>query len=316
MPNVTEPQPNTVARRQPLGGSRLGIRTAVLAASIVLLLVAPATGAGAADVPGTTDVPAPVQVEAVETGDGRPGEIDTTVADPMITVPTPDDVPDIALTVESGDSALSNTVTIIVLLTIASVAPAILLLMTAFTRFVIVLGLTRNAIGVQSIPPAQVLIGLALILTLFVMSPVLETVNDDAIQPLLAGEIDQGEAMAAGYEPLRDFMLAQTREDDLRLFMSLSDQPKPESEEEIAATTLIPAFVISELRTAFVIGFMIFVPFLVIDLIVAAVLMSMGMVMLPPVFISLPLKLLLFVLVDGWAMIIGSVVQSVNGVGA
>jgi flagellar biosynthetic protein FliP len=235
---------------------------------------------------------------------------------PVVATPEPDPVPDISVTVESESSALSNTVTIIVLLTIAGVAPGILLLMTAFTRFVVVLGLTRNAVGVQTIPPSQVLIGLALILTFFVMGPVFTMVNDDAVQPLLAGDISQSEAISAGYEPLREFMLAQTRDDDLRLFMSLSEQEKPETPEEVSATTLIPAFVISELRTAFIIGFLIFIPFLVIDLVVSAVLMSMGMVMLPPVFISLPLKLLLFVLVDGWALLIGSVVQSVNGVGA
>jgi flagellar biosynthetic protein FliP len=150
-------------------------------------------------------------------------------------------------------------------------------------------------------------------LTIFVMGPVFSEINEVAVQPMLGGEIGQGEALAAGYEPLREFMLAQTREDDLRLFMELANTDQPATELDVPASTLIPAFVISELRTAFVIGFVIFVPFLVIDLIVAAVLMSMGMVMLPPVFISLPLKLLLFVLVDGWALLIGSVVESVQG---
>lgn len=238
----------------------------------------------------------------------------TTTNPPLVSVPEPEPVPDIAITVESESGALSNTVLIILMLTIGSVAPGILLLMTSFTRFIVVLGLTRNAIGVQTIPPSQVLIGLAMFLTVFAMGPVFSAINEDAVQPLLHGEIGQAEALEAGYEPLREFMMAQTRQDDLRLFMDLSEQPKPETDAEISATTLIPAFVISELRTAFVIGFMIFVPFLVIDLIVAAVLMSMGMVMLPPVFISLPLKLLLFVLVDGWALLIGSVVESVQGV--
>lgn len=232
---------------------------------------------------------------------------------PLIAVPEPDEVPDIAISVESDNGALSNTVLIILMLTIGSVAPSILLLMTSFTRFIIVLALTRNAIGVQTIPPSQVLVGLAVFLTVFAMGPVFSAINDDAVQPLLHGDIGQAEALEAGYEPLREFMLAQTRPEDLRLFVDLANQEKPETDEEIAATTLIPAYVISEMRTAFVIGFMIFVPFLVIDLIVAAVLMSMGMVMLPPVFISLPLKLLLFVLVDGWALLIGSVVESVQG---
>ncbi|MCP4309122.1 MAG: flagellar type III secretion system pore protein FliP [bacterium] len=237
----------------------------------------------------------------------------TTTVAPLVEVPEPESVPDIAINVESENGALSNTVIIIIMLTIGSMAPSIMLLMTSFTRFVIVLGLTRNAIGVQTIPPSQVLIGLAVFLTIFVMGPVFSEINEEAVQPMLSGEIGQADALAAGYEPLREFMLAQTREEDLRLFMDLSSQPQPETEADVSATTLIPAFVISELRTAFVIGFVIFVPFLVIDLIVAAVLMSMGMVMLPPVFISLPLKLLLFVLVDGWSLLIGSVVESVQG---
>lgn len=237
----------------------------------------------------------------------------TTTAAPLVEVPQVEDVPDIAISVDSESGALSNTVIIILLLTVGAVAPSILLLMTSFTRFIIVLGLTRNAIGVQSIPPSQVLIGLAMFLTVFVMGPVFSEVNEVAVQPLLHGEIGQAEAMSAGYEPFREFMLAQTRDDDLRLFMDLSDQEQPTDAHDVPASTLVPAFIISELRTAFIIGFVIFVPFLIIDLIVAAVLMSMGMVMLPPVFISLPLKLLLFVLVDGWALLIGSVVESVRG---
>jgi len=194
------------------------------------------------------------------------------------------------------------------------VAPGLLLLMTTFTRFVIILGLAKNALGLQTIPPAQVLVGLSLFLTFFAMGPVFTEINEAAVQPVLAGELSQGDAIAAGYAPLREFMLAQTREDDLRLFMDMSDEPRPASSEDVSARTLIPAFAISELRTAFVTGFVIFVPFLVIDLVVAAVLMSMGMMMLPPVFISLPLKLLLFVLVDGWVLIVGSMVGSVQGV--
>lgn len=238
----------------------------------------------------------------------------TTTVVPLIEVPEVEDVPDVTISVDGQTSGLSQTVTIILLLTVAAVAPGILLLTTSFPRFAIVLGLTRNAIGIQTIPPSQVLIGLSLILTVFVMGPVFGQVNEKALQPMLNNEISQGDALEAAYEPLREFMLAQTREDDLRLFMDLSGTEQPETPDDVAATTLIPAFVISELRAAFIIGFVIFVPFLVIDLVVAAVLMSMGMVMLPPVFISLPLKLLVFVLVDGWALIIGSVVQSVNGV--
>ncbi len=236
-------------------------------------------------------------------------------APPLVQVPEPEPVPDVSISVSSETSALSRTVAIVLMLTVAAVAPAILLLMTSFTRFVVVLTLTRNAIGVQSIPPNQVLLGLSLFLTVFVMNPVFAAVNEDAVQPLLAGEIDQSQAFEAGFAPLRQFMLAQTRPEDMALFVSMAQDERPANPDEVSAATLIPAYVISELRTAFVIGFVIFVPFVIIDLIVAAVLMSMGMVMLPPVFISLPLKLLLFVLVDGWALIVGSVVQSVSGVG-
>lgn len=224
------------------------------------------------------------------------------------------DEPDVSITVDDGESGLSRTVVIILLLTVMAVAPGLLLLMTSFTRFAIVLGLTRNAIGSQNIPPTQVLVGLALFLTLFVMGPIFSQVNENAIQPLLNGEIEQDQAWEQGFDPVRQFMLSQTREADLELFMGISGAGMPETPEDVSASTLIPAFVISELRTAFVIGFLIFVPFLMIDLIVSAVLMSMGMVMLPPVFISLPLKVLLFILVDGWALIVGSVVSSVGAV--
>ena len=280
---------------------RRAVELLIAAAAAALFLF---VGAGAA----LAQTPADVDPPAVTT------TTTTAPVDPLVEVPEPEAVPDVSITVDSNNSALSNTVTIIIILTVAAIAPAILLLTTSFTRFAVVLGLTRNAIGVQSIPPAQVLLGLALFLTFFVMGPVFGAINERAVQPLLAGEIEQGQAIEKGFEPLREFMLAQTRPEDLSLFMGMSGEEKPETEDDVSASTLIPAFVISELRAAFVIGFIIFVPFLVIDLIVAAVLMSMGMVMLPPVFISLPLKLLLFVLVDGWALIVGSVVQSVAGV--
>ncbi len=286
----------------------------VLAAAIIGMAVFSGAAASAQSLEPDAGTQQPVQTFIAQIEEPEVVTTTTTTTQPpLIEVPEPEVVPDIAVSIESDRDGLSNTVLIILLLTIGSVAPAILLLMTSFTRFIVVLALTRNAIGVQTIPPSQVLIGLAIFLTVFAMGPVFSEVNEDAVQPLLRGEIGQSEAMEAGYEPLREFMLAQTRPEDLRLFMDLSNQPRPENETEVAASTLIPAFVISELRTAFIIGFMIFVPFLVIDLIVAAVLMSMGMVMLPPVFISLPLKLLLFVLLDGWALLIGSVVESVQG---
>ncbi len=226
-------------------------------------------------------------------------------------VPAVPDVPDVRLSVENDEGGLSQTVVIMLLVTVGSVAPSILLLMTSFTRFVVVLSLTRQALGLQTVPPGQVLMGLALFLSIFTMGDVLSEVNEDAIQPMLAGEITQSEAVSAGYEPLRDFMLANVREDDLQLMIDLSGSDQPAEPSEVSASTLVPAYVISELRAAFLMGFVIFVPFLIIDLVVAAVLMSMGMMMLPPVFISLPLKLLLFVLVDGWVLITGSLVQSV-----
>ncbi len=217
------------------------------------------------------------------------------------------------ISVTSDDDGITQSVLIVLLLTIMAVAPSILLLMTSFTRFIIVMTLTRQALGAAQIPPTQVLAGLSLFLTFFVMAPVLSEVNEQALQPLLEGEMSETEALEAGFEPLRAFMLDQTDEDDLRLFLDVSGaEVRPERPEDLSWTVVVPAYVVSELRTAFMIGFVIFIPFLVIDLVIASVLMSLGMVMLPPVFISLPIKLLLFILVDGWSLIIGSLVESVN----
>lgn len=217
------------------------------------------------------------------------------------------------VSITSDQDGITQSVLIVLLLTIIAVAPSILLLMTSFTRFIIVMTLTRQALGAAQIPPTQVLAGLSLFLTFFVMAPVLSEVNEQALQPLLDGEMSETEALEAGFGPMRTFMLEQTEEDDLRLFLDVSDtEIRPETAEDISWTVVVPAYVVSELRTAFMIGFVIFIPFLVIDLVIASVLMSLGMVMLPPVFISLPIKLLLFILVDGWALIIGSLVDSVN----
>lgn len=231
-------------------------------------------------------------------------------------VPAPDEVPepeDPTFSVTLGeDSEVSRSVALLLLLTVGAVLPGLLLVMTSFTRYVVVLGITKNALGLQTIPPTQILVGLALFLTVFTMAPTFGEVNDAAVQPLLDGEIGAQEAMDAGFAPFRHFMLEQTPDDDLRLFSRISGAEIAPSRADVSASVLVPAFVVSELRSAFLIGFVIFVPFLVIDLVVAAVLMSMGMVMLPPVFISLPLKLLLFVLVDGWSLIIQSLVGSVG----
>jgi len=199
---------------------------------------------------------------------------------------------------------------ILVLLTVLTLAPALLIMVTAFTRIVIVLSLLRNALGIPQLPPNQVLIGLSLFLTFFVMSPTWSAINEQALQPYLAGQIDQQTALDKGIAPLRTFMFKQTRENDLALFVSMSKEPRPRTPDDVPTYVLIPAFIISELKTAFQMGFIIFIPFLVIDIVVSSVLMSMGMLMLPPVMISLPFKILLFVLVDGWHLIGRSLVMS------
>lgn len=203
-----------------------------------------------------------------------------------------------------------DSINILVLLTILTLLPSILILFTSFTRIIVVFSLLRNALATQQTPPNQVLIGLALFLTFFIMSPVYGEVIDEAINPYLEGNISQEQAIEVGKEPLKEFMLRQTREKDLALFVNISEEELPEDRLDVSFTTLVPAFVISELKTAFQIGFLLYIPFIVIDLVVASILMSMGMFMLPPVSISLPFKLLLFILVDGWNLIVKSLVES------
>ncbi len=215
--------------------------------------------------------------------------------------------------INGPDGSPSSAVVALVGITLLSVAPALLLMMTSFTKIFVVLAMARNALGLQSIPPNQVIAGLALFLSLFIMSPVLSDINVHALQPYLAGHIDFTAAINAGSEPLRHFMLAHTRQEDLALMTRAAGQANPKDPSSVSLLTLVPAFMISELRAAFIIGFVIFVPFLVIDLVVSAALMSMGMMMLPPVMISLPFKILLFVLVDGWGLIITALVTSYRG---
>jgi flagellar biosynthetic protein FliP len=203
----------------------------------------------------------------------------------------------------------NQSVVIILLLTVLAIAPALMVMLTSFTRIVIVLSLTRNALGLTAIPPNQVVIGLSLFLSLFVMAPTLSNINDTALQPLLKGKITYSQAYDKAQTPLRSFMLGQTRQSDLSLFTQASGE-KPVPRDKVQMTALVPAFVLSELKTAFIIGFVIFIPFLIIDLIVSSTLMSMGMFMLPPVLVSLPFKLLLFVMVDGWALIVRSLITS------
>ncbi len=205
----------------------------------------------------------------------------------------------------------SQSILIILLITILSVAPALLIMLTSFTRIIIVLGLTRNALGISGIPPNQVLVGLALFISLFIMSPVFTQMNDKGVQPYLKGEITQSVAFERASQPLKEFMLKHTRADELSLFSQASGKT-PDKPENVSLTVLCPAFILSELKTAFIIGFVIFIPFLVIDIIVSSSLMSMGMMMLPPQMISLPFKLLLFVLVDGWALVVRSLITSFN----
>ena len=205
---------------------------------------------------------------------------------------------------------LSGLLQLMIMLTLLTLAPAILLMMTSFTRIVVVLSLIRNAMGTQQMPPNQVIIGLALFLTFFIMAPVWYKVNDEALQPYIEEQISGEQAFELGIVPIKEFMLKQTREKDLALFVKIAKEERPAKKEDVSLKTLIPAFVISELKTAFQIGFMIYLPFMIIDMVVASILLSMGMMMLPPIVMSLPFKLLLFVLVDGWYLIVGSLVQS------
>ena len=207
------------------------------------------------------------------------------------------------------EGSLSTSVRAFLVLTILSLAPSILVMLTSYTRIIIVLHFVRTAIGTQTAPPNQVLIGLALFLTFFIMWPTFQTVNENAIKPLDAGKITMEEALKEAEIPFREFMYGQTQRKDLELFVDMSDK-EYDSYEEIPFTTLVPSFILSELRTAFIIGFLIYIPFIVIDMVVSSVLMSMGMMMLPPTTISLPFKILLFVLADGWDLVIGSLVKT------
>ncbi|MDR9854553.1 flagellar type III secretion system pore protein FliP [Paenibacillus sp. VCA1] len=224
-----------------------------------------------------------------------------------------DPIPNIDIQVgDSGGKPSTSSLSILLLVTVISIAPALLVLMTSFTRIVVVLGFVRTSLGTQQMPPNQVLVGLALFLTLFVMTPTFSSINDVALQPYLKGEITQTQALDKAAEPMKKFMFSQTREKDLLLFMKYTKTEKPKTYKDIPLTVMVPAFAISELKTAFQMGFMIFIPFLIIDIVVSSTLMAMGMMMLPPVMISLPFKILLFVLVDGWYLVVKSLLMSFN----
>ena len=231
----------------------------------------------------------------------------------LVFAPIPAVAQSLSLDLGSGASSTGRIVQLIALITILSLAPSILVMVTSFTRIIVVLSFLRSAMGVQQTPPNAVLVSLALFLTAFVMTPTLERSYREGVAPLIENRIDEEEAISRTLRPVHQFMMKHVREQDLRLFMDMSDAPEVATPEDTPLRSLVPAFMISELRRAFEIGFLIFVPFLVIDMVVASVLMSMGMMMLPPVMISLPFKLIFFVLVDGWHMVAGSLVQSYGG---
>lgn len=217
---------------------------------------------------------------------------------------------DIDLNSKSDSGSLTGTLQIVLLLTILSIAPSLLIMVTSFTRIIIVLHFVRQALGTATSPPNQVLVGLAVFLTIFIMSPVFTKINQNAIKPMQEGKLSSREAIDAGIEPLREFMLKNVNKKDLKMMLQISDAEVKDSYDEVPTTTLIPAFILSELRAAFIIGFLIYIPFIVIDMVVASTLMSMGMMMLPPTTISAPFKILLFVLADGWNLVIGNLVQT------
>ncbi len=270
----------------------MGKTLSLVLAALLLLLLLPGPALAA------TPAPATPAGQAGQAGQAPPGQ----------TVPLPR--VNIGFDQASQPKDVVGSLQILLLLTVLTLAPAILILMTSFTRIIVVLSFVRNALATQQMPPNQVLIGLALFLTLFIMGPTWNRVNADAVQPYLAGAINQTEAANRASRPLKEFMLKQTRDKDLQLFVSLSQTPLPAQPQDLPLSVVVPAFTISELKTAFQIGFAVFIPFVVIDMVVASTLMSMGMMMLPPMMISLPFKILLFVMVDGWNLIVRSLVLS------
>lgn len=290
-----------------------GALAALLAVLFGLLLLAGPAAAAPAQAAAPVAAAVPVAAPAAHAVAAVPLAVPTSPAGPTGPAkPTSPDGPattDNTIGVNIGTKP-SQSVNLLLLITVLSVAPSILLMVTSFTKIFIVLSLTRNALGLTSVPPNQVLAGLSLFLSLFVMGPVLSKVNKLGIQPYLAGTKPRNVAWTDGTKPLREFMLAHTRPHEIALMLRAGNLPNPPDKSKIELTTLIPAFVLSELRSAMIIGFVVFVPFVIIDLVVSSSLMSLGMMMLPPVSVSLPFKLLLFVLVDGWGLIITSLVQS------
>jgi flagellar biosynthetic protein FliP len=271
-------------------GSAAGRRVALVLLLALLCTVAALLLADSASAAPTDPVPPTAPVAPAVPGDGN---VDISI----------------------GDGSPSSSITLILAITVLSVAPSLLLLCTSFTKIIVVLGLTRNALGLPSSPPNQVLTGIALFLTLFVMGPVFSDINEVAVQPYMNGTMTVAQAYDLGVVPLREFLLGNTREDELKLMVGLSGEEAPADATQVSMTTLIPAFVLSELKSAFIIGLVVFIPFLVLDMLVSAALMSMGMMMVPPTIVSLPFKLLLFVVVDGWTLITTALVGSYGGGG-
>lgn len=248
--------------------------------------------------------------ETQQTDDDRQTAQDAPVREPT-NITDQDDNFQLNIATNAGSTSLSATLQILLMLTILSIAPSILLMVTSFTRIIITLHFVRSALGTQTTPPNQVLIGLALFLTFFIMTPVFTKINTDAVKPLAEGTISQEEAIEAGLAPIREFMFSQTNTKDIKMFLEIADlTDKVANEDEIPTTVLIPSFMISELRKAFTMGFVIYMPFIIIDMVVASTLMSMGMMMLPPTTISMPFKILLFIMADGWNLVVGEVVRT------
>jgi len=222
-------------------------------------------------------------------------------------------LPSVTLNVKDSSGApgeLASTIKIALMLTLLALTPAILMMMTSFTRLIISFHFLRQAMGVQGVPPNQVVVGMCLFLTLFIMTPVGLKINEVAVQPYYQGQITEGEALSKGIEPLKEFMLKQTREKDLALFYQLSKNKRPQNQKDVKMVVLIPAFILSELKTAFQIGFLLYIPFLIIDVVVASILVALGMIFLPPIMVSLPFKIVLFIIADGWGLLISSLLKS------
>lgn len=289
------------------GGLVLLASSGAVASTPARSTAAAAPVAAAAAIPASFVVPAGVVPAAGPTSPAAPAR------------PTPAATPaapgSVHVSVNGVDGTPSSSITVLLGITVLSVAPSLLIMTTSFTKIFVVLAMTRNALGLQGVPPNQVIAGLALFLSLFVMAPVVGDINTQAVQPYLRGETTLSQAVGAGEKPLATFMVRQTREEDLALVTRAAQRPNPQSAADVPFTTLAPAFMLSELRAAFIMGFVIFVPFLVIDLVVSSALMAMGMVVLPPVMVSLPFKLLLFVLADGWGLVIKALLGSYTGAG-